>query len=177
MAGMPRITGIMVGIAPAGLSSGFDVPGAGHEKVTLSFSDGSNMTLEAGPSGALGTGDLVEQNYGGTASAQILLSTPSVNTTGYNILDAYDNYAATTADTPVSYSADGSDGYNSNAWVNALLLSAGVPPSVVNDINQQLQQQSGLSPIGAGDGSELAPEFTGDDGGGDDDGGGGRLEM
>lgn len=175
MAAMPPITGIRVSIQPAGSSSGLNVPGAGHEYINLDFANGSTLTLQAGPSGALGTGDLVEQNYATTGTASITLSTPSVNNTGYNILNAYDNYAANTADAPVAYSADTADGFNSNSFVNALLLAAGISSSAVNNINGSLSNASGLDSIGAGAGADLSGDGVfGDDDGSGDTGGPGR---
>ncbi len=160
MASMPPITGIRVGIDHAGMSSGLDVPFAGHEYIKLDFSNGSELTLEAGPSGTAGTGDLVEMNYGSSSPYEVWLSTANVNNTGYSILNAYDNYAVNTQDDPIAYSPDTGDGYNSNSFISGLLEAAGFSDSSVSDISDTLGSESGLNPVGSDAGAGIVPFFS-----------------
>ncbi|HEY0395118.1 MAG TPA: hypothetical protein VGD01_11550 [Candidatus Elarobacter sp.] len=160
MASMPPITGIRLGISNAG--SAGTIFGAGHESITLDFRDGTSMVLEAGPDGPMGTGNLVETNYGGSLVSQLAVATSNINATGLALLNSYDNFAANTADTPVAYSPDNSDGFNSNAFISALWESIGFSDEDIDRMTSDVESASHLSAVGSDTATArgLAPEMN-----------------
>jgi hypothetical protein len=72
VASLPPITGIrLIEVpAPSGNSA------YGHLAWDISLQGGENLVLEAGPSGPNGTGNLVQQDYGTTATSSNSISLP-----------------------------------------------------------------------------------------------------
>ncbi len=148
------ITSVSAGIQPVpGLGEAVN---AGHLFWTIGYSDGSSQSLQAGPSGPDGTGNLVTQpSYtvdNSAVTSVISSSTISTQDLGANLLAGYDNFQAQQGTNPIQYSdsGGGNSSYygNSNGFDNELGLASGLSQNALNQIFGDLQSSSGLSAYG-----------------------------
>lgn len=180
---MPEVVSVSAGITDAGSVGHWPIDG-GHLFWVLGFDDGGSVTLEAGPSGPLGTGNLVTQNYGSSGTVDVVANSGMTAAgLGQALLGAYSAYQAGQNVNPVQYSVTGggtnSSYGNSNSYFASGGAAAGLSQGAVDQVVTSVQDQSGLTAYGA-DNFGITDRFSqvisgGDDGGGG--GGGGELEC
>jgi len=146
------ITSVSAGIQTVPDGSAID---AGHLFWSIGHSDGSTTTLQAGPSGPFGTGNLVTQQYpieNGAVTAVISNSAISTQDLGANLIAGYNNFQAQQSSNPLQYSDSGGGNSpyygNSNGFGNELGLAAGLSQNALNQIFSDLQSSSGLTAYG-----------------------------